>query len=394
MNFYGNQEKSFVSEIKPSFFIADTTLRDGEQSPGIVFTPEQKIKIAKKLDDIGIECIDAGFPAISSDERKSIKGICEQGLNLRVMTMCRPNRKEIDMACECGVNGVILWIPTSDIHIRAKFGDDLKMHRKMLVQMSKEAIDYAKNKDLIIEFGIEDGARTEINFQLDVFNMAQEAGAEYLGTTDTVGYMTPEKMYSYIKELCDHLDLPIGVHCHNDFGLATVNTIAGLLAGGSYCSPTVNGIGERAGNASLEELIMIMKIHYDLDLKYKTEHIYELSKMIEEFSGFKMDAFKPIVGSNAYVHESGIHTHGMLKDPLTYEILDPKSIGTTRKYMIGKHSGKHIAKHFLDLHGIDASEKTVNKFWYDMKSVNKIGNNICEEELISLYQHYASNKQM
>jgi len=371
---------------KLNFFFCDTTLRDGEQVAGIRYTPEQKVEIAKLLDKVGVESIDAGFAATSEEERLSIRKICDLGLKMRIMSMCRVVREDIDHAYSCGVGGVILFIPGSDIHIKAKFGDDVPTVRKKLVQKAMDAIKYAKDKGLFVEFGVEDSTRTDFNVLLEILSMAEQEGADILGTTDTIGCMTPERTYNFIKKLVNHLKAPIGVHCHNDMGLATANTIAGLLAGGGYCSPTVNGMGERAGNASLEEIIMILKVLYKQDLKYDTKILGELSKTVEKYSGISMDIFKPIVGQNAYSHESGINIHGMLKDVNTYELFDPQLVGRFRKYELGKHAGKHTIQYILKINGFELSEEEVTDFWRHMKNNEKVGVYYTVEDIIAEYK--------
>lgn len=376
----------FIKHEKHNFYISDTTLRDGEQVAGIRYSPEQKIEIAKKLEEVGVEAIDAGFAATSKEERFTIKSICNLGLKMRIMSMCRTVKEDVDYALECGVGGVILFIPGSDIHIKAKFQGDIEENRKTLISNSIDMIKYAKHNGLFVEFGVEDSARTEINVLLDIFSRAEEAGADALGTTDTIGCLTPEKTYSFIKKLSDNLHTPIGIHCHNDLGMATANTIAGLLAGGGYCSPTVNGYGERAGNASLEEIIMAMKVLYNQDLPYDISKLSALSEMVQDFSGVKMDIFKPIVGKNAYSHESGIHIHGMLKNPETYEVFDPKLVGRDRKLVMGKHAGKHFIEHILKQYGFNITDKIVSEFWNYMKRNEELGVHYTEDDVIREYK--------
>ena len=378
-----------LNESEPkrfNFFFCDTTLRDGEQVSGIRYTPKQKAEIAQLLDSVGIESIDAGFAATSSEERLAIKTICDLGLNMRIMSMCRVRREDIDHAISCGVDGVILFIPGSDIHLKAKFGSDVQLVRKNLVQKAMEAIKYAKDKGLFVEFGVEDSTRTEIHVLLEILSLAEQEGADILGTTDTIGYLTPERTYNFIKKLAGQFKLPIGVHCHNDMGLATANTIAGLIAGGGYCSPTVNGVGERAGNAALEEVIMILKVLYHFDLPYDTKLLGTLSKTVEQYSGISVDIFKPIIGKNAYAHESGIHVHGMLKDTNTYELFDPQLVGHIRKYEMGKHAGKHTIQHILKCNGFDAPEEVVADFWQQMKQEEKDGVYYSPEDVVAAYK--------
>ncbi|MCL2151405.1 MAG: homoaconitate hydratase [Oscillospiraceae bacterium] len=369
-----------------NFFFCDTTLRDGEQVPGVRYTPEQKSEIAQLMDNVGIESIDAGFAATSEEERLSIRKICDLGLKMRIMSMCRVVREDIDYAYSCGVGGVILFIPGSDIHLKAKFGDDISAVRQKLVQKAMDAIKYAKDRGLFIEFGVEDSTRMDFNVLLEILSLAQLEGADVLGTTDTIGYFTPEMTYDFIKKLANQLEAPIGVHCHNDMGLATANTIAGLLAGGGYCSPTVNGMGERAGNASLEEVIMILKVLYKQDLKYDTSILGALSKKVEKYSGVSMDIFKPIVGQNAYSHESGIHVHGMLKDVNTYELFDPQLVGHSRKYEMGKHAGKHTIRYILNMNGFEVSDEEVADFWKHMKNNENAGVYYTVDDVITEYK--------
>lgn len=384
MDYYNIKEDEQIQNLK--FFFCDTTLRDGEQVSGIRYSPKQKVEIAQLLDKVGVESIDAGFAATSEEERHSIKKICDLGLKMRIMSMCRVIREDIDYAHACGVGGVILFIPGSDIHLKAKFGEDVPRVRKDLVRKAIDTIKYAKDKGLFVEFGIEDSTRTDFNVLLDILSMAEQAGADTLGTTDTIGYFTPERTYNFVKKLVNNLKLPVGVHCHNDMGLATANTIAGLLAGGGYCSPTVNGMGERSGNASLEEVIMILKVLYKQDLKYNSKILGELSKAVEKYSGISMDIFKPIVGENAYSHESGIHVHGMLKDINTYELFDPKLVGHSRKYAMGKHAGKHTVQHILKQNGFDLSEEDATLFWKVMKEKEKVGTYYSKEDVIREYK--------
>ncbi len=368
------------------FYICDTTLRDGEQVAGIRYTPEQKVNIAKKMEEVGIESMDVGFAATSKEERAAIKAVCGLGLNMRIMSMCRVVKSDIDYALECGVGGVILFIPGSDIHIKSKFDGDIISNRKKLLESSLQMIKYAKDNGLFVEFGIEDSTRTDSNVIIDIFSQAEEAGADALGTTDTIGYLTPERTYSFIKNLTDHLHKPIGVHCHNDLGLATANTIAGLLAGGGYCSPTVNGFGERAGNAALEEVLMTLKVLYQKNIKYNTKMLFELSQMVQDYSGIKTDIFKPIVGENVYSHESGIHIHGMLKDINTYEVFDPGMVGRKRKYVMGKHAGKHLIKHILSERDIDIDDDKASDLWKSMKIKEELGVYYSEEDVINEFK--------
>ena len=371
---------------KLDFYVCDTTLRDGEQVAGIRYTPEQKVNIAKKLNDVGIDAIDAGFAATSVEERAAIKAICDLKLDMRIMSMCRVVKADVDAAIECGVDGVILFMPSSDIHIAAKFDGDITSNRNRLLQNSIDMIKYAKDKGLFVEFGVEDGTRTDRQVLLELFSRAEEVGADALGTTDTIGCLSPENTYKYIKYLVDNLNTPIGVHCHNDLGLATANTIAGLLAGGGYCSPTVNGYGERAGNAALEEVLVALNVLYNQDLKYDLKELNGLSKMVQDYSGINTSIFKPIVGDNVFSHESGIHIHGMLKDSKTYEVYTPELVGRNRRLVMGKHAGKHLIRHILLENGFDVQEEIADALWKQMKAEEELGISYSEEDVINVYR--------
>lgn len=374
-------------ERRLDFYVCDTTLRDGEQVAGIRYTPEQKVQIAKKLNEVGIDAIDAGFAATSVEERTAIKAICDLKLDMRIMSMCRVVKDDVDHALECGVDGVILFMPSSDIHIAAKFDGNIIENRRILIKNSVDMIKYAKYKGLFVEFGVEDGTRTDKQILLELFSMAEEAGADALGTTDTIGCLTPEQTYHYIKYLVDNLKTPIGVHCHNDLGLATANTLAGLLAGGGYCSPTVNGFGERAGNAALEEVLVALKVLYKQDIKYDLLKLNELSKMVQEYSGINTSIFKPIVGDNVFSHESGIHIHGMLKNNNTYEVYKPEIVGRNRKMVMGKHAGKHLIRHILLENGYDVSDDIADVLWKRMKAEEDLGISYGEEDVINAYKN-------
>ncbi len=368
------------------FFFCDTSLRDGEQVNGVRYMPRQKVEIAMLLDKVGIESIDAGFAATSEEEREAIRMIADRGLKMRIMSMCRVVKADIDYAYKSHANGVILFIPGSDIHIRAKFGTDIMVQREKLVQNAVDAIKYAKDLGLFVEFGVEDSTRTEMNILLEILQKAEEVGADLLGTTDTIGCLPPEKTYDFIKKVVDNTNKPVGVHCHNDLGLATANTLAGLRAGAGYCSPTVNGIGERAGNAALEEVLMGLKVLYGMDMKYDLSVLGELCDTVQRYSKIKMDNMKPIIGENAYTHESGIHIHGMIKDVNTYEVFNPEIVGRERVYAIGKHIGKHTIAYILEKAGYQLKNGEAEAFWKYMKQQEEKEIQVGENNIISLFE--------
>ncbi len=332
-------------------YIYDTTLRDGEQTPGVCFTKEQKLNIARKLDELGINQIEAGFPIVSEREAEIVKAIANEGLNADILALCRTLKKDIDKAIDCDVDGIITFIATSPLHLKYKFNgkslDDI-------LKMGVEAVEYAKDHGLFVAFSAEDATRTPIEDLIKVHRAAEESGADRVHIADTTGCATPQSMEFICKKLKENLKKAhIGVHCHNDFGFAVINSIYGLIGGAKAVSTTVNGIGERAGNAALEELVMALTVLYDVDLRLNLEVLPELCKMVEEYSGIKLPKNKPIVGELVFSHESGIHVDAVIENPLTYEPFLPEKIGIKRNIVLGKHSGCRAVAYKLKLMGIE-----------------------------------------
>ena len=294
--------------------ILDTTLRDGEQTPGVLITANEKLKIAVKLDELGVDVIEAGSAITSNDEQKSIKTITENNLNAEICSFARPLKTDIDTAIGCDVDSIHLVIPSSDLHIEQK----LRKTRQEVENMAVNATEYAKSHGLIVELSTEDATRTSIEDLKQLYTKCISAGADRICACDTIGLLTPEKSYEFYGQLAT-LDRPLSVHCHNDFGLAVANTLSALRAGATQAHTTINGIGERAGNASCEELIMAIESLYQTRTHIKTELFYEISQLVERISGVTLQTNKAIVGANAFAHESGIHSDGVLKNTSTYE---------------------------------------------------------------------------
>ncbi|MDI1495300.1 MAG: isopropylmalate/citramalate/homocitrate synthase (leuA) [Cenarchaeum symbiont of Oopsacas minuta] len=302
--------------------IFDTTLRDGEQTPGVSLSPQQKLDTAKRLDALGVDAIEAGFPIISKGEHTAIKMISDAGLEAEICGLARANKKDIDAVVDAGLEYVHTFIATSDIHLEYK----LHMTRMDAKTKAIDAIEYAKSRGMQVEFSAEDATRTDRVFLREIFSAVAKAGADRLDIPDTVGYSTPQYMAEIVRETIDATNLPTSVHCHNDFGLAVANAISGIQAGAKCAHVTINGIGERAGNASLEEFTMALKclgFEQKWDTGIKSELLYETSRYISKVFGIPVQPNKSIVGDNAFGHESGIHTHGILNNPLTYEPSNP-----------------------------------------------------------------------
>ncbi|BAP60275.1 (R)-citramalate synthase [Methanococcus maripaludis KA1] len=357
-------------------YLYDTTLRDGEQTPGVCFAGDQKLEIAKKLDELKIKQIEAGFPIVSENERKAIKSITGEGLNAQILALSRVLKEDIDKAIECDVDGIITFIATSPMHLK------YKLHKSLdeVEEMGMKAVEYAKDHGLFVAFSAEDATRTPLEDIIRIHKNAEEHGADRVHIADTLGCATPQAMYHICSELSKHLKKAhIGVHCHNDFGFAVINSIYGLIGGAKAVSTTVNGIGERAGNAAIEEIAMALKVLYDHDMGLNTEILTEISKLVENYSKIKIPENKPLVGEMVFYHESGIHVDAVLENPLTYEPFLPEKIGQKRKIILGKHSGCRAVAHRLQELGLEASRDELWEIVKKTKETREDGTEISDE---------------
>lgn len=350
--FVSPYNQSFELKFPEDITIYDTTLRDGEQTPGVCLRTPEKVKIARVLDELKIHQIEAGFPVVSNEEKRSIKAIVKEDLNADILALSRTKKEDIDTAIDCGVDGIITFMGTSDLHLRHK----LRMSQDEILNICMSSIEHAKDHGLFVAFSAEDATRTDLDFLKKLYKKAEDYGADRVHIADTVGAISPQGMTYLVGELRSHIKTGIALHCHNDFGMALSNSIAGLLAGANAVSTTVNGIGERAGNTSLEELIMALKLIYDIDLDFNIKIFYELSKLVEELTNMKIPENKPIVGRNVFRHESGIHVDAVLEEPLTYEPFLPELIGHHRRIVLGKHSGCRAVRAKLTECGIEVSK--------------------------------------
>jgi len=347
--------------------ICDVTLRDGEQAPGVVFSQDEKIEIALMLDEVGVEVVEAGFPSVSDEERKSVKKIANLGLNADVCCLARASLEDVDLAAECDVDVVSVFISVSEIH-RVKYNEPLEK----IVDNALNAIERGKEYGLTVRFALEDASRTDPQTILKYFNMAEEVGVDYLSIADTVGVLTPSSTQKLVCWLKQRVSTPLCIHCHDDLGMASANTLTALECGVEQAHTTVNGIGERAGNASLEEVLLALYLHFDVR-KYNIGLLHKLSKMVEEFSGLSVAPNKAIVGSNAFTHESGIHVSAVLRDPRTYEPFPPELVGTSRRFVIGKHTGRKALMHFARCMGYELCEDELEKVMNFVKNSGKKG---------------------
>ena len=371
--------------------IFDTTLRDGEQTVGVSLSPDQKLSIAKKLDALGVDAIEAGFPVISEGEFKAVKMITDEGLSCEIAGLTRTIKKDIDAAVDAGLNYIHTFIATSDIHLKHK----LKMTREQALSKAIEAVEYGKSRGLQVEFSAEDATRTDREFLKKVFGEVAKAKADRVNIPDTVGYSTPEYMAELTRDTIEVTKLPVSVHCHNDFGLAVANALAGIHVGAACAHVTINGIGERAGNASLEELSMALQcLPYEqkYETNIKSQLIYDTSRYVSKIVGIKVQPNKAIVGDNAFGHESGIHTHGVLNNPLTYEPISPELVGRTRSLRIGKHAGIHGMNAMLKEFGVTTTEDQSQQILAKIKVLGDQGKQITDVELLAIASNVLGEK--
>ncbi|MEM1581891.1 MAG: 2-isopropylmalate synthase [Candidatus Bathyarchaeia archaeon] len=358
--------------------IFDTTLRDGEQTPGVSLTPEKKLLIAKRLDELGVDIIEAGFAAASEGETEAIKLIAKENLRAEVCSFARGVKSDIDAALKCDVDSIFLVIPASDTHIKHK----LRKTREEVLKITEECTEYAKDHGLIVEFGPEDATRSEMNFLKEIIRVSLSAGADRITPPDTVGVLTPERSYEFFLDLKKTFpNVIFGVHCHDDFGLAVANTLAALGAGVEEAHVTVNGLGERAGNAALEEVVVALKLQYNIDTSVRTDLLYDTSMLVSRLAGIPVQPNKAIVGENAFVHESGIHTHAILAEPSTYEVIPPEFVGRTRRIAAGKHAGSHGIRAALNEMGLYPSDEQLKEIFQRVKEIGDKGKRVTDADL-------------
>ncbi|MEM0439701.1 MAG: 2-isopropylmalate synthase [Sulfolobales archaeon] len=359
----------------------DTTLRDGEQTPGVALTVNEKIEIARALDELGVDVIEAGFPITSKGEFEAVKKISGLGLSAKICALARTNNKDIELALDADVDRVHVFIATSDLHLKYKLG----ITREEALRRAVESVDYLKSHGVEIEFSAEDATRSDPEFLKQIYSAVAEAGAHYLDIPDTVGTATPEYIARLVREIVSvSRGKIVSVHCHDDFGLATANSIAGILAGARQVHVTINGIGERAGNASLEEVVMALKILYGYELGIRTEKLVEVSRLVSKLTRIPVQPNKAIVGRNAFGHESGIHTHGILRNPATYEPFPPELVGARRWLAVGKHAGSHGIRARLEELGFKVSDEQLKLVVERIKNLGDMGRRVTDKDLVEV----------
>lgn len=357
--------------------VLDTTLRDGEQTPGVSLTPLEKLRIAFKLDEIGVDYIEAGSAITSEGERNSIKTITSESFDCEILSFSRPLNIDIDFCLDCDVDAVNLVVPTSDLHIFNK----LNITKDKLLEMSNSAVDYCKDHGLTVELSAEDSSRTDILFLREVFENAIDRGVDRVCICDTVGILTPDSSFNLFNSFND-FSLPVSCHCHNDFGLAVANTLAAIKGGATEFHSTVNGIGERAGNTSFEEIVLcVNRLVSDYDVNIDFSKIYSLSKLVARFTGVYIQPNKAIVGENAFAHESGIHSDGIIKDSSTYEPMTPELVGQKRKFVLGKHMGTSGLNSKLEELGLRVNDVQLHEICDNVKLLADRGKIVTDVDL-------------
>jgi 2-isopropylmalate synthase len=373
--------------------IFDTTLRDGEQSPGCSMNLEEKVRLARQLERLGVDVIEAGFPIASEGDFAAVRAVAAECRGAKVAALCRTAQADVLRAWEALRDAsrprIHTFVATSDIHLEYK----LKKTRAEVLEMTRSAVRLARSLTEDVEFSAEDATRSDVDYLCEVFATAVEEGASVLNVPDTVGYTTPTEFREIVRAVRervvgDRTDVIISVHCHNDLGLAVANSLAALDAGARQIECTINGIGERAGNAALEEVVMALHVRAD-HLPYacgvRTEEIYPSSRLLSEIIGFGVQPNKAVVGRNAFAHEAGIHQHGVLSNPLCYEIMTPESVGVpANRIVLGKHSGRHaLGARYNDL-GYALSRVELDAAYTRFTRLADRKKNIYDQDLISL----------
>ncbi len=363
--------------------IFDTTLRDGEQSPGIALRPDEKAEVARQLERLGVDVIEAGFAVSSPGDFEGVKAVAAAVERPTVASLCRTRKEDIDAAAESLADArrsrIHIFLATSPVHMEKK----LRMKPEEVVEQARWAVGYARARVDQVEFSCEDATRSDPHFVARVCGEAVRAGATTINLPDTVGYCLPSEYAEFILEvrrLCPELgSVTLSVHCHNDLGLAVANTLAGLQAGATQAECTVNGIGERAGNAALEEVVMALEVRqssFGLKTGVVTREIGAASRLVQQLTGYAVQPNKAIVGANAFAHEAGIHQDGMLKDAETYQIMDPAQLGLVMTLPLGKHSGRHAFARACAEAGIQLDGEALGKAFRRFKQLADSGKNV------------------
>ena len=362
--------------------IFDTTLRDGIQAPGVSLNSDDIVSLAKAIAKLGVDSMEIGFPASGESEMTVLKRIVALDLNANLYGLARCMRTDVDAVVDCGLRFVHIFIATSDVHLKYK----LKKSREDVLEAVKDTVGYAASKGLTVMFSCEDATRTDMDYLIEVYRTAADAGAGIINIPDTVGISVPRGLSYLVREIKRTVNRTISVHCHNDMGLAVANSLAAVEAGAEMVHTCINGIGERSGNTSCEEFAVCMSVNYGIDC-VSTKAIGSVSKLVSRYTGYPIPYNKPVVGRNAFAHESGIHVHGVINNSTTYEPYPPEMVGMDRTITVGRNSGEHSVKSRLEEMNIDFPEELMEQLMGNIKEIAFTGKEINDLELAAIAEN-------
>ncbi|MFA6330298.1 MAG: 2-isopropylmalate synthase [Candidatus Micrarchaeia archaeon] len=371
--------------LPKSVKVFDTTLRDGEQTPGVNLTVDQKFALALALDDLGVDVLEAGFPASSEGERELFRRLADRDMRAKLCGLARTCRPDLDAAMDSGADYVHTFIATSELHMKHK----LKMTRQQVLDAAVDSVEYVRSHGIPCEFSAEDATRTDLGFLKQVYREVEDAGATMLNVPDTVGVSVPRAYYRLVKEVGKSTHTPISVHAHNDLGVAVANTLAGVEAGASQVQVTINGLGERSGNAALEDTVVALANAYGVGTNIRMERLLSVSQMIARATRVHPPRNKPVVGENSFAQSAGIHVHGTLASTLAYEPYPPETVGQNRRIILGKLTGFAAVKNVLSTMGFDVSNEQARHVTAKVKEMGDRGRRIQDFELVGIAEKLA-----
>jgi len=379
-----------ITKSKRYINIIDTTLRNGEQTAGVVFSKHEKIRIAKMLDEIGIPEIEIGTPSLGAAEREIIKEIVKDNFNSKLFVYCEAEPENIEYAVQCGAENVIINISTSDIHLKEKY----KKNKTWVINKLKETIRVARQNNLNFIVSAEDATRTDLGFLLKLISIAKKKGAYRFRICDTVSKFDPFRTFLYISTISNATSFPLEVYNHNDFGMATANGLAAIRGGAANLVVSVGGLGEGTGNAAMEEIVMALRYLENIELGIETSKFREVAEYVARASARAIPVWKAIVGTNVFAHESGIHADGVLKNPKNYEVFNPSEVGLTRQLVVGKHSGSHTILHKFKEFDIELTDKQANEILALARAMSiDLKRPLFDKELMYIYNEYTKKNK-
>jgi len=379
-----------ADNINKEINIIDSTLRSGEQTAGVVFSKNEKLRIAKLLDEIGIPELEVGIPSIAEAERETIREILKLNLNARIFGYCEADPNEISYCQDCGLKNVVITVFTSEGHIKEKYDKN----KNLLLSKLKDTIREIKNSNMNFIISTEDGTRADLELILQIIHIAQNKGAMRVRICDSVGAFDPFKTFLRINTILSTVNFPLEVHTKNNFGMATANGLAAIRAGAVSIMTAVNGLAEGTSNAALEEIVMALKYLENIDLGIDTKRFREISEYVAKASSRAIPIWKAIVGTNVFAHESGIHADGVLKNPKNYEAFEPSEVGLTRQLVVGKHSGSHTILHKFKEFGIDLTDSEANEILALTRAMSvDLKRPLFDKELMYIYKDYLESKK-